>query len=96
MSDPLDIHALDEIKSKTKTDVEIAVSTDEKIQKRSTSTTGSLSPRDKSLSNNMQKEIVRSPLQRPLNMEKRTNWLPEIFCPVRLKRRQPVSFLTSS
>jgi type IV pilus assembly protein PilB len=33
MSDPLDIHALDEIKSKTKTDVEIAVSTDEKIQK---------------------------------------------------------------
>jgi len=33
MSDPLNIHALDEIKSKTKTDVEIAVSTDEKIQK---------------------------------------------------------------
>lgn len=33
MSNPLDIHALDEIKSKTKTDVEIAVSTDEKIQK---------------------------------------------------------------
>ena len=33
MSDPLNIHALDEIKSKTKTDVEIAISTDEKIQK---------------------------------------------------------------
>jgi type IV pilus assembly protein PilB len=33
MSDPLNIHALDEIKSKTKTDVEIAITTDEKIQK---------------------------------------------------------------
>jgi type IV pilus assembly protein PilB len=33
MSDPLNIHALDEIKGKTKTDVEIAISTDEKIQK---------------------------------------------------------------
>jgi len=33
MSDPLNIHALDEIKSKTKTDLEIAISTDEKIQK---------------------------------------------------------------
>jgi type IV pilus assembly protein PilB len=33
MSDPLNIHALDEIKSKTKIDVEIAISPDEKIQK---------------------------------------------------------------
>ncbi len=33
MANPLNIHALDEIRSKTKTDVEIAISTDEKIQK---------------------------------------------------------------
>ena len=33
ISDPLNIHALDEIKSKTKTDVEIAISTDEKIKR---------------------------------------------------------------
>ena len=33
MSDPLNIHALDEIKGKTKTDVEIAISTDEKIKR---------------------------------------------------------------
>jgi type IV pilus assembly protein PilB len=31
MANPLNIHALDEIKSKTKTDVEIAISTEEKI-----------------------------------------------------------------
>ena len=33
MTNPLNIHALDEIKSKTKTDVEIAISADEKIKK---------------------------------------------------------------
>jgi type IV pilus assembly protein PilB len=33
MSDPLNIHALDEIRGKTKTDVEIAISTDEKIKR---------------------------------------------------------------
>jgi type IV pilus assembly protein PilB len=33
ISDPLNIHALDEIKSKTKTDVEIAISTEEKIKR---------------------------------------------------------------
>ena len=33
MSNPLDIHALDEVRSKTRTDVEIAISTEEKIKK---------------------------------------------------------------
>jgi type IV pilus assembly protein PilB len=33
MANPLNIHALDEIKSKTRTDVEIAISTDEKIKR---------------------------------------------------------------
>jgi type IV pilus assembly protein PilB len=33
MDNPLNIHALDEIKSKTKTDVEIAISTEEKIKR---------------------------------------------------------------
>ena len=33
MTNPLDIHALDEVRSKTRTDVEIAISTEEKIKK---------------------------------------------------------------